>query len=254
VDGLKRFGQFLALGHFPSYIKPFIFNWPSSTNGLCYWCAHSTASDNDTHRDLRKFIKSLKVAGIRQLHVMCHSMGSRFFLRSWPTIKSLFSIRFQSPHGSNNDLDRVASTTDTTGQIHLHNLIFLNPDYELSTFQNDYLDLRAYCSKVSIYADRRDTAIRLAFRMTSKPSLGNNVNPLLDNKGNLLDIDLIDTSDLDRNTNSSFHSFFNINRLMVDDLYELIVTGKRAVERTSRLKKWAQVYRFTILPSSVVMV
>ncbi len=80
------------------------------------------------------------------------------------------------------------------------------------------------------------------------------VNPLLDSKGNLLDIDLIDTSDLDRNTNSSFHSFFNVNRLMVDDLHELIVTGKRAAERTSRLKKWSQVYRFTILPSSVVMV
>jgi hypothetical protein len=80
------------------------------------------------------------------------------------------------------------------------------------------------------------------------------VTPLVDNRGNLLDIDLIDTGDLDRNTNSTFHSFFNINRLMVDDLWDLIVLNKRAEERTLRLKRWGQVYRFTILPSSVVMV
>ena len=62
------------------------------------------------------------------------------------------------------------------------------------------------------------------------------------------------TGDLDSNMSERHHSFFNINRLMVDDLYDLIVTGKRAEERTSRLKATGRVYRFTILPSSVVMV
>jgi len=69
-----------------------------------------------------------------------------------------------------------------------------------------------------------------------------------------LDLDIIDTGDLDSNMSERHHSFFNINRLMVDDLYDLIVTGKRAEERTSRLKATGKVYRFTILPSSVVMV
>jgi hypothetical protein len=36
--------------------------------------------------------------------------------------------------------------------------------------------------------------------------------------------------------NDDFHGYFNINRAMVDDLYELIVTRKRAEERSSRLK------------------
>lgn len=39
-----------------------------------------------------------------------------------------------------------------------------------------------------------------------------------------------------RNMNEDFHGYFNINNTMVDDLYELIVTRKRAEERTSRLK------------------
>ena len=67
-------------------------------------------------------------------------------------------------------------------------------------------------------------------------------------------VDIIDTSDLDRNMNSQFHGYFNINRMMVDDLYELIVTSKRAEQRTSRLTSYGGVYRFTLVPSSVVMI
>lgn len=130
----------------------------------------------------------------------------------------------------------------------------MNPDYEIETFKNDYADLRTYCSRITIYADHRDDAIRIAHKLTQKQSLGNNVLPLLDSKGAFLDIDVIDTGDLDSNMSERHHSFFNINRLMVDDLYDLIVTGKRAEERTSRLKATGKVFRFTILPSSVVMV
>lgn len=151
---MKRFGQFLALGHFPSYLKPFVFNWPSSTNPLFYWCAHSVASDNDTHRDLKKFIYSLRAAGIKTLHIMCHrylyihctcadvffSMGTRFLLRSWASVKSLFDVRFTSPHSSYTDLDRIES--QSAPGIQLQNLIFLNPDYEMTTFKNDYEELR----------------------------------------------------------------------------------------------------------------
>jgi len=274
-DSLKRFAQFLALGHFPSHIKPFVFNWPSASNPLFYWCAHNVASDNDVHRDLKHFIRSMKESGIKTLHIMCHSMGTRFFLRAFNTIKDMFTIKLMSPNASFHEdlnlsgLERAENgiplsfspsvsprTSFSVGSdnLELVNLVLLNPDYELETFKNDYYEMQPYCNKITIYADKRDAAIRLAFKMTSKQSLGNNINPLVDSRGRMLDLDLIDTSDLDRNTSSSFHSFFNVNRLMVDDLWELVVTGKRAEGRYNRLKKWGNVYRFTILPSSVVMV
>eukprot|EP00026_Physarum_polycephalum_P001972 Phypoly_transcript_01976.p1 GENE.Phypoly_transcript_01976~~Phypoly_transcript_01976.p1 ORF type:complete len:717 (+),score=63.12 Phypoly_transcript_01976:122-2272(+) len=254
-DTIKRFGQFLALGHFPKHLLPFVFNWPSSTNGLLYWCAHNVASDTDNHRDLKRFLQSLRASGIRHLHILCHSMGTRFFLRSFLAVKKIFNKRFR------NDSVKDLATSHEFGQqdadttkIHLANLILMNPDYEIETFKNDYAELRMYCSRITIYADHRDDAIRLAHRLNQKSSLGNNVLPLLDSKGGFLDIDIIDTGDLDSNMSERHHSFFNINRLMVDDLYDLIVTGKRAEERTSRLKATGRVYRFTILPSSVVMV
>lgn len=70
--------------------------------------------------------------------------------------------------------------------INLVNIILLNPDYELETFKNDYYELKnvrdycilylqlQYCPKITIYADHRDAAIKVAFKLTNKPSLGNN--------------------------------------------------------------------------------
>eukprot|EP01111_Echinosteliopsis_oligospora_P012372 TRINITY_DN4218_c0_g1_i1.p1 TRINITY_DN4218_c0_g1~~TRINITY_DN4218_c0_g1_i1.p1 ORF type:complete len:713 (-),score=135.96 TRINITY_DN4218_c0_g1_i1:21-2159(-) len=267
-DSLKRFGQFLALGHFPKHLVPFVFNWPSATNGLLYWCAHSVASDTDNHRDLKRFLQSMRAAGIRQLHVMCHSMGTRFFLRSFPVIKKVFEKRYSLRESESINrmsvIDMVNYEQQAQAQgnlppvsdtkMNLVNIILMNPDYEIETFKNDYADLRTYCSRITIYADHRDEAIRIAHKITQKQSLGNNIMPIVDNKGAFLDLDIIDTGDLDSNMSERHHSFFNINRLMVDDLYDLIVTGKRAEERTSRLRTTGNVFRFTILPSSVVMV
>ncbi|EFA78923.1 hypothetical protein PPL_08391 [Heterostelium album PN500] len=251
------FAQFLALGHFPNHIKPFVFNWPSSTSSLLYWCAHSIASDNDNHRDLQKFIESLGNAGIRNLHIMCHSMGTRFLLRSFSKVKKAFGKRMVlSPNVSFNNIPNVPEQQQRQheSKISLTNLIFLNPDYEIETFKNDYDELRNYCPRITVYADHRDMAIKMAFKMLQKQNLGNNINPISDDYGRSLDVDIIDTGDLDSNMSERHHSFFNINRLMVDDLHDLIVTGKRAEERTSRLKKVNDVYRFSILPSSVVVV
>ncbi|EGC37281.1 hypothetical protein DICPUDRAFT_46613 [Dictyostelium purpureum] len=252
-DALKRFAQFLALGHFPNYIKPFVFNWPSSTSPLLYWCAHSVASDNDNHRDLQKFIESLGHAGIRNLHIMCHSMGTRFFLRSFSKIKKAFSKEkhIKPQEHSNHQVNKPEKNSN---KINLTNLIFLNPDYEINTFKNDYDELRTYCPRITVYADHRDEAIKMAFRITQKRNLGNNIFGIQDDMGGLLDVDIIDTGDLDSNMSERHHSFFNINRLMVDDLHDLIVTGKRATERTSRLKSVNNIFRFSILPSNVVVV
>lgn len=42
--------------------------------------------------------------------------------------------------------------------------------------------------------------------------------------------------------------------MMVDDLYDLIVNNKRAVDRNTRIKKFAEIFRFSTVPSSVNMV
>eukprot|EP01127_Copromyxa_protea_P010768 TRINITY_DN2658_c0_g1_i1.p1 TRINITY_DN2658_c0_g1~~TRINITY_DN2658_c0_g1_i1.p1 ORF type:complete len:654 (+),score=83.85 TRINITY_DN2658_c0_g1_i1:391-2352(+) len=272
-DSLKRFGQFLALGHFPPYMKPFVFNWPASTNPLMFFCASSLASDNNTHRDLKKFIGMMRHAGIKTLHVMCHSMGSRFFLRSWPILRSLFARRPVLDNDSFSDYSALSSLGSygnygnhgpfqgnslNPDSMVLQSLTFLNPEYELDTFLNDYIDVRMFCSQVTIYSDSRDEALKLAYSLTQQRQLGmsvfNKQDIAKEYNINLDELDVVDTGDLDRNMNDDFHGYFNINKTMVEDLYELIVTRKRAEERTSRLKLNNGIYRFTIVPSSVVQV
>jgi esterase/lipase superfamily enzyme len=137
--------------------------------------------------------------------------------------------------------------------IELKSLIFLNPDYELDTFVNDYADLKQFAQTTTLYADSRDEAIKVSKSINRKANLGLPVETAarLEEEKKMKGFDLIDTADLDRNINTQFHGYFNINRVMVDDLRELIVTGKQAEERTTRLKKFGGLYRFTIIPSQL---
>ena len=68
-----------------------------------------------------------------------------------------------------------------------------------------------------------------------------------------LDMDVIDVSWMDNNVHSLRHSFFNVNRWMIDDLREIVSTLKRARDRTARMThRFANVYSFLAAPSYVV--
>ncbi len=52
----------------------------------------------------------------------------------------------------------------------------------------------------------------------------------------LVDIDIVQTTHLDTNVQSSRHNAFNLNRELVDDLRDVIVNKQRAYQRRSRLQ------------------
>jgi len=73
-----------------------------------------------------------------------------------------------------------------------------------------------------------------------------------------LDVDVIDTSWMDTNTQGPRHSYFNVNRWLIDDLAEVITRRRRAAARPHRLIKTqrddggdadANVYVFLAAPS-----
>ena len=68
-----------------------------------------------------------------------------------------------------------------------------------------------------------------------------------------LDMDVIDVSWMDNNVHSLRHSFFNVNRWIIDDLREILSTQRRARDRTARMThRFANVYSFLAAPSYVV--
>lgn len=261
-DALKRFGHFLAMGHFPATIKPFVFNWPSSSNPLMYSYAKDNAAKGVHHTAFLHFLQSIRNSGITTLSIMCHSMGTRFLLHAFPIIKGLFKKKVVYDMMSDidvNTLENPATIARPTSVPHwegdgiaIPNLILLNPDYEVDSFRSYYQELSTYCKTITVYADNRDGALRLAHRLNSQASLGANVKPLYDEHGALLDIDIIDTGELDSNVSSSRHGFFNVSRICVDDLRDLIINANRAEDRSSRLKPYRSVYRFIVVPITVV--
>lgn len=71
--------------------------------------------------------------------------------------------------------------------------------------------------------------------------------------GEPLDIDVIDTSYMDANVQPMRHNYFNLNHGLVEDIRDLLVTQRRAHQRTSRLE-WlgGNVFAFLVAPSHVV--
>jgi len=67
-----------------------------------------------------------------------------------------------------------------------------------------------------------------------------------------LDIDAIDTTWMETNVHALRHSYFNLNPVLVEDLSELIVTGRRASERATLLHREGNIYSYCQAPACVV--
>ncbi|KAL7720111.1 Uncharacterized protein QTN25_002635 [Entamoeba marina] len=253
-DSLRRIGQMLALGNFPQHIIPFVFNWPSSQNAFCYYCASNNASDRNQHRDFYNFLVSLRNAGVTRIHIMCHSLGSKFFMQSYLLVQTLFKKASKSSRYSTyfhswdySDCENFEKGSDN--KMEFANLVLLNSDYEVETFVEDYVELKERCQHITIYSDQRDSALHVSNFLTKKRRLGEITKPLERNGVPLENIDIIDTSELDKNINEARHGFFNINKMMIDDLFDVIVNNKTASSRITRLVNVNGIYRFSLLPN-----
>ncbi|KAF9180981.1 hypothetical protein BGZ51_005768 [Haplosporangium sp. Z 767] len=295
--GIARLGQLLSLGEFPPYIKPFVFSWPSSTT-MGYFNAKKVGCSDDVAKDLRQLIADLREAGFQRVHILAHSMGARIVLSALrkgylsdvlaerevmadgePSLFSSMiesetplkarrkSVRYRdSVPGAPRPLsaDSLHEDGHLTGPVQLASFTLLNPDADLDIFlEDDYWMLSKYCPHITLYADARDGALFWSEILGRKKSLGRHPRTLVYTPtGEALDVDVIDTTSLDVNIHSLRHNFFNLNRMLVDDLYDIVVLGRRAREREGRLSsRWTfsaegiengEVYTFLCAPSYVV--
>ncbi|KAF9404095.1 hypothetical protein BGZ94_004386, partial [Podila epigama] len=170
----------------------------------------------------------------------------------------------QSPRSQQGGQSTGSVTGEWSGRIQLATFTLLNPDADLSVFlEEDYWTLSRFCNHITLYADARDGALFWSEVLGRQRSLGRHPRTLVYTPtGEVLDVDVIDTTSLDVNIHSIRHNFFNLNRMLVDDLYDVIVLGRRAREREGRLSsRWTfspdgvangEVYTFLCAPSYVV--
>ncbi|KAG0239024.1 hypothetical protein BGX31_003088 [Mortierella sp. GBA43] len=297
--GIGRLSQMLALGEFPPYIKPFVFSWPSSTT-FGYFTAKTVGCSDAVAKDLQQFMVDLREAGFRRVHILAHSMGARIVLSalrknffegvfaerevadmelsteltndSKVGLQSRKSIRYRDAVPGRGGPAPVMQGSSLLSQgsddplhpIQLATFTLLNPDADLETFlEDDYWTLSKFCPHITLYADGQDGALFWSEVLGGQKSLGRHPRTLVyAPTGEVLDVDVIDTTSLDVNIHSIRHNFFNLNRMLVDDLYDVVVLGRRAREREGRLSsRWTfseegiengEVYTFLCAPSYVV--
>lgn len=297
-ESLQVLGQMAAFGNYPNHIRLFLFSWPAGSGFWQFFKARKAAEDPRTHQALADLLRALRDNGIRQVHIMCHSMGARLFLRSFR--KAAASLFF-----------KVDGASPRKGKMQLVSVTFLNPEYYLSEFvAEDYSHLRSFCTHISIFADAGDQALWWSETLSRKPALGKTVfglwrfrdnaeQPLLsetdqqqqlvcknppkfmntvsffhiNGHGNnnasassstsalaaaaadesvveWLDLDVIDTTFMDQNVHAMRHTFWNLNREIIEDIRELMVTRKRARQRIGRLdRRERNVWVYRVAPS-----
>lgn len=119
-ESIMTVGQMAAFGNFPPHLKIITFHWPAGSGLASFWTAKRGAESDKCHRRLRDLLVTFIASGIRECHVLCHSMGSRLFLKSFRKIAA-----------EGNIISRVHSETRTreVGMLQLLTCTFLNPEY-----------------------------------------------------------------------------------------------------------------------------
>ncbi|CAG8532695.1 18595_t:CDS:2 [Acaulospora morrowiae] len=267
---METLGQFLVLADLPNYIKPFVFS-PPGINAFWYFSAQTRSCSEESINEFRTFLQQLQDLGFHAVHIIGHSLGCMVVLNYVKAFEGIFTVHDSSRHNTKLETSYEFDRSDpmsshenihhipvNTPTMKLSSVILLNPAAPLDFFvDHGYSQLYKYCDHITIYTNSRDFALKMGEILSKKRSLGRQVDDIYSN-GKLIDIDLIDTTQLDVNIHKIRHNFFNLNRLLVDDLWDIIVMRKRASERKSKLNRKERhgrggiVYTFLVAPSYVV--
>eukprot|EP00993_Chasmostoma_nieuportense_P004248 NODE_492_length_2153_cov_32.290721_g456_i0.p1 GENE.NODE_492_length_2153_cov_32.290721_g456_i0~~NODE_492_length_2153_cov_32.290721_g456_i0.p1 ORF type:complete len:701 (+),score=192.58 NODE_492_length_2153_cov_32.290721_g456_i0:278-2104(+) len=241
---LERFGQLLCLGDFPSHLKPICFSYPAGRIFSYYFAMKQGAAHPNTGQCLKELLLGLREGGCRDIHFMVHSMGAQASLGNLSLLAEVFLGSDPSP-------------------MRMRTVMLLNPDYPRELFVDiAYPLLRQMCHRITMYADRKDGALKWSERVhvrrvpgqllpVTTPSLGLAVLTMITPKG-YLDMDVIDTTLMENNVHAIRHNYFNINRELVDDLRDVIVLKNRASQRPRLQKREGNVYSLLMAPPCVV--
>lgn len=225
----ESLGQMMALLNPLPNLKPIVFNWPSG--GLITFAkATKVAVSHETMDDLSSTFSAL-LRHFRKIHVLTHSMGARVI----------------------NAFSRHLGSIFEPGDKRLSSVTLLNPESNMDSFIDDhFVQLRKYTDVITLYSNKSDIALYGSELILRCKQLGKHPNSLISRDGRWLDLDVIDTSELDTNVQIAKHSYFSLNRLCLDDLGEIFQHGIRASFRSKVVPIEGNVYRFLAAPSYVV--
>ncbi|KAG8457470.1 hypothetical protein KFE25_003774 [Diacronema lutheri] len=273
-DAAKRFAQLLALGRFPPHIVPLCFSWPTGAIRT-YFVAARFAQGHAVAADLRATLRALRESGVRELHVLAHSMGAAVLAAAIGAISAELGAelepgRIAGARAREHDAELGACAPPA---LRLRTATLVNPElFDASFWEGPFVALSRVCAHITIYGDEDDRALRWSERANRMRTVGRlrgapyrrPAPPAGGGAGTAgaggasapgaqwADVDVVDMTWLDANVHALRHNAFGLNRMMVDDLREVIVERRRAAQRVRLVRRVGNVFSFLQPPSHVV--
>ena len=262
-----RLGQLMTLGNFGSSVLPMVFSWPTGRIPSFFHVRDQLA---EFAPDLAEFLRSLRKAGMKEIHLIAHSMGCELVTCA---LDALEALKQELP----------------TGEALISTISFCNASNPLVEFESTPTLCRfmSLCDRLTVYSDRDDFALWSLEFLQRKKVLGGHTEPCPranhsstsavdvegDTPGPTTDstssvaplvaaelrrrIDVVDCTSMDANVNGMRHGYFDLNTNLVADLKELIVDKRQAAERSRLLRIYSDpncnVFSFLAPPVFVTM-
>jgi hypothetical protein len=182
-ESLQNFGQFIAMTKLDSHVYPILFRWPSG-QVVSYHSASRASHSNQNRQNFLHLLKGLQYAGIRNVHIVTHSMGAQTVLGAFcdksdgsrSDVSCCFQLAPDCPdvrkvHNSNNKgsfkrsdtLDETEAVEDPHNLLICKTLTMLNPDFPLESFRNHiFRSIRRVCRTITVVGDQTDSALLLS--------------------------------------------------------------------------------------------
>ena len=173
-DGVKVCGQLLCLADFPPNLKAFMFSWPGG-RGLTYYTAINFSKHERNQADFAKFFASIIDAGVREIHILCHSVGAQVLFAALHLIAPMLQTCDQQAQQRHAAFGGGPPTDETIPKARLATCLIPSPDYPLKRFiRHDFNALRKLCSCITLYCDTADRALTYSEIFNREKALGKN--------------------------------------------------------------------------------
>lgn len=236
-----RLGQLSALGKIDPAIMPIVFSWSTGASVMYFpvlWSLPTIAPD------LPVFLRDLQRNGVREVHLIAHSLGCDLVTEA---LDGLLTLREAPAPGLSEPPPLVFPT-----------VTFINATNFRDKFMEDDMPrLMSLCERVTLYCDKDDNAIWIAemvgrhvLRQGDRAmSIGRGAPDVFMDSQRRIDgrerVDIIDCTAMDSNVHGLRHSYFDLNTCVVGDIEQLITTQQPASCRT-RLVRTAMDRRINV--------
>ncbi len=183
-----------------------LFSWPADGNMVKYTWDEADLLWSVPH--IANFLEQVvSTAGAGRVDVVAHSLGARGI------VQALIRLSYRD-----------------SGNLILNELVLIAPDIDIDMFRQDLKQLKNVVRRITVYVSENDKALKLSQEVHGYPRLGQGGEELTIFE----EVETIDISGINLRRFSG-HIYHLFNPEVIEDLAELLTTGKSAGHR-SRLK------------------